>query len=133
MLPIAVSALVWCPIPAYCEVSVRGTVAAVRLEAERAPLPEVLGALGASLGLRYDAFIAIDDAVVAGTYSGTLQEVLGRVLAGFNYLIKTQAGSVEVIIVGRPGDPPPPIAAEPSPATNTNPAAQWRRPASQTR
>jgi hypothetical protein len=110
-------------------VSVEGTAAALRVKAQQASLTEVLGALEARLGVRHSALIALDDVTVGGTYSGTLEDVLRRLLAGFNYVIKTQEAMVEVVIVGRPGDAPQPsVDKPPAPPANANPAAQWRAP-----
>jgi hypothetical protein len=126
---LAVPAAISCSAPAHCEVSVQGSAAAVRIEAHEARLPEVLGALGTSLGVRYTSLIALDEVVIAGTYSGTLDDVLRRMLKGFNYIIRSRDESVEVVIVGRPGNPLPPAAnREPASPANANPAAQWRKP-----
>ena len=123
MLPLLV-----CAAPARSEVSVEGTAAALRIKAEQATLSEVLGALETRLGVRHSALIALDDVKVGGTYSGTLEDVLRRLLAGLNYVIKTQEEVVEVVIVGRPGDAPAPFVDKPPPPANANPAAQWRAP-----
>jgi hypothetical protein len=123
--------LISCAAPARSEVSVRGTVEEVRIEAQQAPLPEVLSALGATLGVRYSSWIELDEVMVAETYSGTLEDVLRRMLKGLNYVIRTHDEAVEISIVGRPGAAPPASTREPAPATNTNPAAQWRTPAAQ--
>jgi hypothetical protein len=118
-----------CAAPARSEVSVEGTAAALRVKAEQAPLSEVLGALETRLGVRHSALIALDGVTVGGTYSGTLEDVLRRLLAGFNYVIKTQEAAVEVVIVGRPGNAPQPFVDKPRPPpANANPAAQWRAP-----
>jgi hypothetical protein len=131
---ITLCALISCTAPAHSEVSVYGTVRAMRIEAQQAPLPEVLSALGASLGVRYSSLIELDEVIVAGTYSGTLEDVLRRMLKGLNYVIRTRDEAVEISIVGRPDLTHPPASSrEPAPATNTNPAAQWRKPAAQKR
>ena len=115
-----------------CEVSVQGTAQAVRIDAQQAPLPEVLSALGASLGVRHKSLIAVDEVIIGGSYSGTLEDVLRRLLKDLNYVIKTEQDSVEILIVGRPGDPPAPVVnKEPASPANTNPAAQWRKSALQ--
>ena len=128
---IVLLALVSCSASALCEVSVQGTVAAVRIDAQQAPLPEVLRALG-TFKVRQDTFIALDEVIISGTYSGALEEVLRRLLTGLNYVIKTEEGTVELIIVGLPGDAPAEVGnTAPALPTNTNPAAQWRRAAVQ--
>jgi hypothetical protein len=125
-------AVISCSASVHSEVRVQGSAAAVRIDAHEAPLPEVLGALGTSLGVRYTSLIALDEVVIAGTYSGPLDDVLRRMLKGFNYVIKSRDETLEVIIVGRPGNPPPPAAnREPASPANANPAAQWRKPTAQ--
>jgi len=127
-IAIAVLALISYSAFARCEVSVQGTATAVRIDANRAPVSEVLSALAANFKVRHETLIALDEVVVSGTYSGALDEVLRRVLVGLNYVIKTRAGTVEVLVVGRAGDAPAAVASTPSGApTNSNPAAQWRR------
>ena len=117
-LVIVLLALFSCLTSARCEVSVSGTVVAARIDAQQAPLPEVLRALGSNFKVRYDTFIAIDDVTISGTYSGALKEVLRRILSGLNYVIKTQEGMVEVIIVGRLSNiPPAPPASHASSAS----------------
>ena len=115
-----------------CEVSVQGTAQAVRVDAHQAPLPDVLSGLGTSLGVRHKSVTAVDDVIVGGSYSGTLEDVLRHLLKGLNYVIKTQDDAVEILIVGRPGEPPAPVMnKEPAPPVNANPAAQWRKSALQ--
>ena len=129
---IAALALVSCPVAGRCEVSVQGTAMSVRVEARDAPLSQVLYALEANFKVRHDSLIALDSLTIAGTYSGTLEDVLRRLLTGLNYLLKTEGEMVEVIIIGRPGNPPAPyINREPVSPANTNPAAQWRGPTKQ--
>ena len=107
-----------CATSARCEVSVSGTVAAARIDAQQAPLSEVLRALGKNFKVRYDTFIAIEEVIISGTYSGALEEVLRRMLSGLNYVIKIREGTVEVIIVGFPSNAPPaPPASHASPAS----------------
>ena len=117
-LLILLPALFSCSASARCEVSVKGTVTAARIDAQQAPLPEVLRTLGSNFNVRYDTFIAIDEVTISGTYSGALEEVLRGILSGLNYVIKNQEGMVEVIIVGRPSTvPPAPFVSHASPAS----------------
>jgi hypothetical protein len=124
---VALFAVIFCPVAARCEVSVRGTEAALRIDAHQATLSEVLSTLGANFKVRHDTLIPLDEVTVSGTYSGTLEEVLKRVLAGLNYVIQTQEGAVEVFVVGRPETVVVPRTTSPEPPRNTNPAAQWRK------
>lgn len=127
-LVLALPPLACCAGAAHCEVSVKGTAAALRVEAQEASLSEVMDAIERSLGVRHSALIALDNLPVRGSYSGTLEDVLRRLLAGLNYIITTREGAIEVVIVSRPGDPPPPFVDKPPPAAHANPAAQWRAP-----
>jgi hypothetical protein len=100
----------------------------MRVEAQRASLAEILSALEARFQVRHATSVALDKVAVGGVYSGTLEDVLKRLLAGVNYVIRMrEGGAVEITIVGWPGDPPPPVTAAPASPQNTNPAAQWRR------
>jgi hypothetical protein len=101
---------------ARCEVSVSGTAEAVRIEAKQAPLSEVLRALGTNFKVRHDTFITVEEMIISGTYSGALEDVLRQMLSGLNYVIKTHAGTLEIIIVGRSSNTHP----EP-PASHTSP------------
>jgi hypothetical protein len=102
---------------ARCEVSVKGTVAAARIDAQHAPLPEVLRALETNFKVRYDTFISIDEVTISGSYSGALEEVLRGMLSGLDYVIKIQEGTVEVLIVGRSSNAPSAPPASHAPAS----------------
>jgi hypothetical protein len=97
---------------ARCEVSVSGTAEAARIDAKQAPLSEVLRALGTKFKVRHDTFITVEEMIISGTYSGALEDVLRQMLTGLNYVIKTHAGTLEIIIVGRSSDthPDPPAS-----------------------
>jgi hypothetical protein len=112
VVAVVLFALVCCPPSARCEVSVRGTAAAVLIEARQATLPQVLGALETSFKVRYDTLIALDDIIVSGTYSGALEDVLRRALAGLDYVIRMQEGTVEIMVVGRRGSSPAAIESK---------------------
>jgi hypothetical protein len=115
-LVILLLALFSCLPSARCEVSVKGTVAAARIDAQHAPLSEVLRALEKNFKVRYDTFISIDEVTISRSYSGALEEVLRGMLSGLNYVIKTREGTVEVLIVGRSSEAPlaPPVSHVPA-------------------
>ncbi len=73
------------------------------------------------------------DGPVSGTYRGSPQQVLARLLDGYNYVVKKEAGPLEVLVLGRRGDraiaaprPQAPPAANAAGATSL--ARQWRTP-----
>ncbi len=85
------------------DVRVEGDVAAVRLEASHAPLSEVLSALGPVFNVRYRTSIPLDRGI-HGTYRGRLERVISRVLDGYNYVLKNEKDSIEIIVLGKPGE-----------------------------
>jgi hypothetical protein len=96
------------------EVRVAGHPEAVQVEARDAPVQEVLAALNASFGLQYRGVASLDRRI-SGTYEGPLQRVVRRLLDGYDFIAKMDAGTVEVVIIGAavPGKiwAPPPVAA----------------------
>ncbi len=80
----------------------------IRLEAQDAPLPEVLRALGANLELRGRKDVIHP---VAGTYAGSLHDVITRVLSGYDYVLKQSDGRPTIVLYGLSGD-----KARPAPA-----------------
>jgi hypothetical protein len=87
------------------ESRVTGQPDAVRVEARDTPVEEVLGALGQNFGLYYRSTAPLSRRVT-GTYVGSLQRVVARLLDGYDFVMKTDAGSVEVVVYGvvKPGE-----------------------------
>jgi hypothetical protein len=122
--------------PAHAEVRVAGPIDSVRVEARDASVHEALAALSATFGLRVHTSAALDQPV-SGTYQGSLQQVVARLLTGRDYVVTySSAGNVEIRIldprnssklrpvVGRPATPifapnVAPIAAAPVPVPNS--------------
>ena len=96
---------------AGAETAITGAPDAVRLEAYSATVDELLAALGASYGLRYRSTAPLNRRV-SGTYEGSLQRVVTRLLEGYDFFVKTSAGSIEVVVLGvaKPGEITPAIA-----------------------
>jgi hypothetical protein len=119
------------PTRAMAEVKVEGRLDAVRLETSGSSVEQVLAALGATYGLRYRTAIALDR-TLTGVYQGPLERVLARVLDSYDFVTKSSAGAVEVVILAErgghpaaraaatqalpPPPPPPPAAMVPTPA-----------------
>jgi hypothetical protein len=81
---------------AYAETTVRGTADAVRVEAVGAPLDEILSRLGA-VDLRYQGS-AVPVRIVTGTYSGSLSQVLARLLEGISYFTRKN-GNLTILTI----------------------------------
>jgi len=82
--------------PARAETTVRGTADAVRVEAVGAPLAEILSQLGA-VNLRYEGS-AVPARIVTGTYSGSLSQVLARLLDGTSYVTRKN-GNLTILTI----------------------------------
>jgi hypothetical protein len=89
---------------------------ALRLTAEDVSINEVLAALSTKLNLTYSSELPLDR-TVAGTYSGTLQQVIRCILDGYDYVINVSAERFELKILSRstsvakPSTLPPPTQA----------------------
>jgi hypothetical protein len=109
--------------PAFAEVSVEGTAESVRVTTARDPISDVLSAL-ATFNVRYRTAIPLDKAAQT-SYSGSVREVLFRLLDGYNYVIRRNQQTTEVIVLGGSGQ-----VAIPPPAPKVAPAksvlSQWR-------
>jgi hypothetical protein len=84
---------------AYAEVSVKGDVDSVRIEAHDSSLAEVLAALGAAFDVRYGSSIDLNRPVT-GRLNGPLPRVISRLLQGYNYVARSSAsGNIEAIFI----------------------------------
>ena len=81
----------------HAEVRIVGQGGDVRVEARDAAVAEILAALGERFGLRYRGTPA--GPTVTATFEGPLRRVVARVLEGYNYVIMTRGGRLEVIVL----------------------------------
>jgi hypothetical protein len=84
--------------PAWSAAQVQGQLDAIEVRAENSSPREVLNALSATFKLTYKLPANISREIT-GVYSGTLHQVLGRILDGNNYIVKVSDNAVEVIIL----------------------------------
>jgi hypothetical protein len=89
------------PTSVRAELQVRGNPQAVRIEARDTPVEEILAALDRAFGMHYQLLANLDKRV-SGTYVGPLPRVLTRILDGYNFILKTDNGSIAVTVVGTP-------------------------------
>ena len=108
---------------AHAEVTVAGTSSALQVTTDNDSVVDVLTALAKSFSLRYRTAIRLD-AAAGGAYSGSLGEVVGRLLEGYSYVIRREQDVLEVVVVGLNGTRPVPVRAPPPPSTNIT--AKWR-------
>src|SRR5215510_14786508 len=84
--------------PAAAEVSVTGDVKALVIEARDASVEEVMAALGSHFGLQYRGTATLERRI-SGSYRGTLQHVIRRVLDGYDFIMRTNVDDVEVTVL----------------------------------
>jgi hypothetical protein len=105
-------------------IRVRGDMAAVRLDARRTTIADVLAALNAAFAISYRSSIVLDEEI-NGTYAGSLRRVISRVLDGYNYVIKQDDAKLDVVILDRRGERAVPVAI---PLDPFHPLRERRRP-----
>ena len=92
----------------------QGPLEDVRLEASNATATEILAALSERFELRVQGATA--NRRITGTYEGPLRHVLARILVGYDYVIKPNGASIDLIVLSTgapreamPAPAPPPI------------------------
>jgi hypothetical protein len=107
--------------PVQAEVRVSGHTDALKLEAREASVEEVLAALRASFKLQFHTSGAVNR-VMTGTYTGSLRHVVARLFDGQNYVMRSSAGGIELIVFGPGG------AGSSASASGRSVAADARQP-----
>lgn len=109
---------------ARAEVHVEGSPAAVHVTTSQDAVSDVLSAIAAAFNVRYRTAIPLD-ATANVTYSGSVGQVISRLLDGYNYVVKTDQTSTEIVIFGWNGQAasPPPAPKAPAPK---GVLSQWR-------
>jgi hypothetical protein len=102
--------LIAAPAPVLAAAEVSGNPQAVRIEAQNTSVADILAALGRDFGVKYTSSTDLDRPIT-GTYEGPLQRVLARVLDGYNFVVKTRDGRIELTVLGRRNDPATAVAA----------------------
>jgi len=103
------------------EVHVEGNAGALRVTTSGDPLSDVLSAFGAVLPVKYRTSVPLEDEV-SGAYSGSLSQVVARLLDGYNYVIKRDREQAEIIVFGRKGE----AAVAPAVPAAQGAASRWR-------
>jgi hypothetical protein len=80
------------------DVRIQGSADEVRVEARDVTASEILAALGARFALSYRG--ATGTRRVTGTFEGTLNDVVKRVLGGYDYVINRTGDGLEVTVLG---------------------------------
>jgi hypothetical protein len=95
-----------CSLPtiASAVVHVEGSPAAVSVTTSRDTISNVLSTLAATFNVQYRTAIPLDAAADA-SYSGSLRQVISRLLDGYNYVIKgNDSKTTEIVVLGKRGE-----------------------------
>jgi hypothetical protein len=87
----------------HAEVRVNGDASALQVAATESNVAEVLSALESAFRLRLKTPIVLDRAI-GGTFTGSLAQILPRMLEGYDYFIRWQANEIEVTVIGLKGE-----------------------------
>jgi hypothetical protein len=104
-------------IEADAEVRVEGNRDEMHVRVENDIVGHVLEVLGQNVSLRYRCAAPLNK-VIGGRFSGSLEQVLPRVLAGYDFVVRYNPQGVEIFVVRESGAapiPPPPIQDTPQP------------------
>ena len=88
--------------PARAASEVQGKPTDMQLLVDNASTQEVLQALSTSFGLTYSLPQNVGRNLT-GTYSGSLRQVLSRILDGTDYILTVSDGAFEVVVLGASG------------------------------
>lgn len=110
------------PAPALAATEVRGQPADMQLRTDNASVREVLDALARAFKLTYNLPASVSRQV-SGLYSGTLHQVLARVLDGHDYIVEVSDSGTRVVVLGASGAAAITPAALAGPVIPARPAA----------
>jgi hypothetical protein len=106
---------------ASAEVHVEGDLSALRVATNGDTLSDVFSAFGSSFDVKYRTAVPLD-AEISGVYSGSLSQVVSRLLDGYNYVIKKDQGLIEIIVFGKRGE----VAVPPKAPMAKGALSRWR-------
>jgi hypothetical protein len=81
----------------------QGSQAAVRLEVHQTTIAAVLSTLLIAYKVSYRSPIALNE-TRDGVYAGSLRQVISRLLDGYDYVIKRENSTFDVLIFGKTGE-----------------------------
>jgi hypothetical protein len=120
-------ALAAAPTWSHADTQVRGTPSAVVVEAQNSSVKEILIALSDAFEVQFKSSSNLDKRLT-GTYEGTLQQAVSRILKGYDFVVKSGAAGLEITLLGA-GEPVavaktrlPQMAAATAPANVPQPA-----------
>lgn len=88
--------------PVHAEARVAGEPDAVELEADEASVEEALQALSESFDLHYRTSADLHSSI-SGSYTGSLRQVVARLLRNYNFTMETSPSGIIVAVYGSSG------------------------------
>jgi hypothetical protein len=98
---------------AYADVQIEGTAAAVRVTTSQDTIADVLSAFASPFNVKYRSAVPLN-ATANASYSGSFGQVISRLLDGYNYVIKKDQATTEIIVLGKRGEAAIPPKASPA-------------------
>ena len=84
----------------HATVNIEGVVTALRVTASEDAISDVLAAISAAVNVRYRTSIPLDTRI-SGTYSGSAERVIARLLKDYNFAIEHHGEAIEVSVFGK--------------------------------
>ena len=93
------AALATAPTSLLAQAQIQGSPEAVRIETQNSSIEDVLAALGGAFELRYRSSAKLTKQL-SGTYGGSLQRVVARLLEGYDFVLRTNKGKIDITVLG---------------------------------
>jgi len=107
---------------ARADVIVEGSPEAVRVTTNQDKIADVLSALAVTFKVKYRTAIPLE-AVANRSYTGSLAQVISRVLWDYNYIIKTDLELTDITVYGSRGEV---LATPPEAPPAKSIVSRWR-------
>jgi hypothetical protein len=109
MVALIVAALASGQTPVFAGAVISGTPEAVTLNAQDTSIADILAGLGHDFDVHYRSSADLNRHLT-GTYRGSLRQVVTRILDGYNFIVASIHGGVEVTVLGKEKAQTPPAA-----------------------
>jgi len=110
------------PTAAIAAAQITGSPQEVSIKAQNSSIEEILSALSREFHIQYHSTANLEKHLT-GTYQGSLQRVLTRILEGHNFIVKASNGQIDVTVFGTQGVPGKAVAAATPAASKPAPIA----------
>lgn len=87
------------PNATFAAPEISGSPDAVSIDAQHSSIKEILSGLRERFDVQFQSTANLD-APLTGTYQGPLRQIVARLLAGYNFVITTKQGGIEVTVLG---------------------------------